>query len=277
MLSIHPLAEIFPPMDGEAFQALVTDIRANGLREPIIIHEGQVLDGRNRYRACVEVGVEPITKAWDQRGDALTFVISKNLHRRHLDEGQRAMVAARIANMQQGARTDITQICGRSQPEAAKLLNVGMRTVQKAKVIIEKAIPELRSAVEAGKVSVSAAEDVATRPKEEQREIMARGEKAISAVAKTMREGRARKRTDGRKDAWPNARRQKRQMESEIWITLRDALIALTSLPLPRDVAAIARANDKGNLVDVRLPQSIEWLEGFANEWRNRSQDSNAA
>lgn len=58
-------------MSDEAFADLVNDIRETGLREPIVLHEGRVLDGRNRYRACTEIGIEPITRPWDQRGDAL--------------------------------------------------------------------------------------------------------------------------------------------------------------------------------------------------------------
>jgi hypothetical protein len=102
LLEIHPLAEIFPPMSDEGFAALVSDIRENGLREAIILHEGKVLDGRNRYRACTELGIEPITKPWDQRGDALDYVVSKNLHRRHLDDRQRAGVAAKIESFRHG-------------------------------------------------------------------------------------------------------------------------------------------------------------------------------
>ena len=95
--------------------------------------------------------------------------------------------------------------------------------------------------------------------------IVSRGEKAIVDAAKRERLAR---RTGKKKDAWPDARRQRRQIESEVWANLRDALLALTSLPLPSDVAQIARANDRTNLVTQRLPQSIEWLEEFANEWR---------
>jgi ParB-like chromosome segregation protein Spo0J len=58
-LEFHALATLFPLLDGAGFDELVADIRAHGLREPVVMFEGKVLDGRNRYRACVEAGVEP--------------------------------------------------------------------------------------------------------------------------------------------------------------------------------------------------------------------------
>lgn len=91
-LKPHPLAELFPPMDEETFKALVSDIRQNGLREAIFLWEGMILDGRNRYNACSELGISPVTRQWQGPGDPLDFVVSKNLHRRHLDEGDRKSV-----------------------------------------------------------------------------------------------------------------------------------------------------------------------------------------
>ena len=58
-MKAHPYADILPLLEGEAFDSLVADIRANGLLEPITIHEGMILDGRNRYRACEAAGIEP--------------------------------------------------------------------------------------------------------------------------------------------------------------------------------------------------------------------------
>ena len=94
MPAYHPYADIFPLMEGEEFDGLATDIQANGLRDAIVLFEGEVLDGRNRLRACASVGVEPRFEDFEGTDDdALGFVVSRNIHRRHLSSGQRAALA----------------------------------------------------------------------------------------------------------------------------------------------------------------------------------------
>jgi ParB-like chromosome segregation protein Spo0J len=94
-IPFHPLADIFPLMEGDEFDALVADIKANGLHERIILHEGMILDGRNRYRALLAAGLDPAnanTLTIDGAkyvDDPVAFVISANIHRRHLTAGQK--------------------------------------------------------------------------------------------------------------------------------------------------------------------------------------------
>jgi N6-adenosine-specific RNA methylase IME4/ParB-like chromosome segregation protein Spo0J len=192
-LEFHPVANIFPLMEGQQFIDLVTDIRANGLRIPIVLHpDGSILDGRNRYRACVEAGVDVACETWDGKGSAVTYVVSLNLQRRHLDESQRAMVAAKIANLEHGGDRRPKQAANLpletqvTQAEAASLVNVGERSVRDARKVIQNAEPELVSAVEQGRVAVSLAANLVNETPEVQRTVVARvdaGEKA-AAVAK---------------------------------------------------------------------------------------------
>jgi len=98
----HPIANVFPLMMGDEFKRFRKDIKINKLREPIVIYEGKILDGRNRYNACKELGLLVDTKRYDG-DDPVGFVLSANLHRRHLNESQRAMVAAKLASLKVGA------------------------------------------------------------------------------------------------------------------------------------------------------------------------------
>lgn len=92
-MEFHDYANLFPLMYGEEFTALVEDIKENGLLNPIILLDGKILDGRNRFRACVEAGVEP--KFQNYEGDfPFSLVLSLNIMRRNLGPQQKAIVAA---------------------------------------------------------------------------------------------------------------------------------------------------------------------------------------
>ena len=153
----HPFADLFPMMSDVEFADLCADIQANGLREDIITYYNKILDGRNRYKACLKVHVKPRFKDY-VGSDARAFVISKNLHRRHLNESQRAMLASKLR------KTD-SPIGELTQAEAAKTLNVSKRSVERSDIILAKGSPELIASVESGKVSVSKAVKAIREPK----------------------------------------------------------------------------------------------------------------
>jgi ParB-like chromosome segregation protein Spo0J len=133
----HPLAAIFPVMAEPEIAELAADIKANGLRVPIVLYEGKILDGRNRYLACVSAGLEP--QFTEYEGDQpIQYSLSLNLHRRHLTTSQRAAVAADVANLEPGGVAGIhtnAQNCAFNpirQSRAAAALSVSRRSVQQA-------------------------------------------------------------------------------------------------------------------------------------------------
>jgi hypothetical protein len=156
----HPLADLFPLMEGDDFAALVEDIRQNGLREPIVMSGGLIVDGRNRFRACRAGGVKPEMVELPGGTDPLAFVLSKNLHRRHLTVSQRAMIAARLANDTEGGDrvSDHSQKIdgGRiSAGDAARLLHISRPQVFQAKTILQHGTPDEIAAVARGEANVS--------------------------------------------------------------------------------------------------------------------------
>jgi hypothetical protein len=133
----------------------------NGLHSPIWTHEGRIIDGRNRYRACLELDIEPDFHEWDGKGSLVSKVVSLNLHRRHLDASQRAMIGARIkpeyeaeakARQSHGqtapGRTLVANLPqalveGKSRDQAAEAVNVSPRLIESASKVRRDGTPEL--------------------------------------------------------------------------------------------------------------------------------------
>lgn len=165
-MKFHPYAEIFPLFDDADFDDLVADIKAHGLREPIWLYEGKVLDGRNRFMACKAAKVELRFREYEGT-DALAFVLSLNMQRRHLTVEQRALAAARVATLHKGGDPNAPR-GALTQEQAAERFDVGRRSVQRAKQIVEKGSKALQKAVESGDVPLKKAAAVVDLPKPEQ-------------------------------------------------------------------------------------------------------------
>lgn len=182
-LQFHPLANIFPFMDSSAFAELVADVEKNGVHEPVWLYDGEIIDGRHRYKAAQKAGVECPTRDY-VGNDPVSFVLSLNLNRRHLNESQRGMVAANLANMPEGKPNLTARIQAVSQKDAAEKLNVSRNTVQQAVKINKTASPELVAAVASGDISINAAAKVAKLPEKEQRNLIASGPHAVILAGK---------------------------------------------------------------------------------------------
>jgi ParB-like chromosome segregation protein Spo0J len=137
-LKFHPLADMFPLIEGAEFAELVTDIKASGLVEPIVVLDGMILDGRNRYRACIEAGVEPTYRPFT-RDDPAAHVTSANIHRRHLNaEQKRDLITALLKATPE-----------KSDRQIAKVARVDYKTVGTARADLEATgeIPRLNNTV----------------------------------------------------------------------------------------------------------------------------------
>ena len=102
-LEQHPLSAYWPPMDPETFRDLVDSIRGGGIKTPIILYEGKVLDGWHRYNAGVIVGIEIPAVEYDG-DDPAGMVIEANQLRRHLAPGERAKAVLASRNWQPSGR-----------------------------------------------------------------------------------------------------------------------------------------------------------------------------
>lgn len=128
----HEYSEIFPLMVKEEYDQLRESVRERGLNHPIILFEGKILDGRNRYLACKAEKVELFYKEYEGN-DALQYVFDVNFHRRHLSQSQRACCAAEFNQrfkMDKDAKHKLSVIA-RNSGKPRNKANEGNRTITK--------------------------------------------------------------------------------------------------------------------------------------------------
>ena len=179
-IEAHPGAGAFPLMPEDDRLALAVDIKANGQRVSVIVlrlPSGKVivLDGRSRLWACEDAGIKPTFHYVDPDTDAVSVILSANLYRGHRTESQRAMVAARVANLSQGRPAIIASIEAITQQKAAGLLKIGRASVQRAKAVLKD--PILTAAVDDGHATVNDAYAIRKEPESAKK-------RAVAAVAR---------------------------------------------------------------------------------------------
>jgi N6-adenosine-specific RNA methylase IME4 len=181
-LEVHPAADAFPLMEGSEFDALVADVRENGFRHPIVVRDGLLVDGRNRLRVAQKLKVDPPVEHLAARANVLEYIISTNIHRRHLTDSQRAFIAATLATLEHGSgqRAPTGKFAARSgalattptQAGAAARMQVSERSVRDARRVIEKGDPTVVEALKGGRLKVNAAAALVDLPKPKQRELV---------------------------------------------------------------------------------------------------------
>lgn len=198
----HPACQLFPTLSDEDFRALADDIKENGLLEPIIVYNGEILDGRNRFEACEVSGVDPQFIAWNGDGSPAQFVISKNLHRRHLTASQRAAIAYELLPMLEAEAKERQRLSkgrgvkgekycadekGKASEHVAKIANSSSTYVELLKRADNKA-PELIKEVQIGTLSAKNAADLSELPEAQRKEVLEKARKPKAKVARLIRQ-----------------------------------------------------------------------------------------
>ena len=188
-LEPHALANLLPMASEEELQSLRENIRQHGLLDHICLLEGKILDGRNRYKACLLECVEPSFEEFIG-DDPAQFVAARNLHRRNLTTGQRAAIAAEfLPFIAQEAAERKRRLSGvRATPQAeskgaevpaklpergeareaaARTTGVSARSVSEA-ARIKRESPELYEQVKAGKVTLQQAKRMVSKKRLEE-------------------------------------------------------------------------------------------------------------
>ena len=200
----HEYANIFPMMSREEHAGLVDNMRAHGYqsKHPITLYNGKILDGRNRYQAALDAGVDPQFENFAGTDEeAYQFVISENEQRRHLQQAQKPFVAAAKLDVEKALakkrmESGLNQYSspsqsfdkgekGRAAEKAAQSSDTNRQYTHEAEKIAKSA-PDLKVAVMAGKFnSFNEVRKVAALPEPQRAAVLERveaGEKANSAI-----------------------------------------------------------------------------------------------
>jgi len=170
---VHPFCERFPKMTAEERRETKESIsRLGGLTDPIEVWGTKLIDGRHRLELCEELGIDPgRPREWNPPAECRSseeqdvalwdYLKAKNLHRRHLEKSQRALIAAMDVTTKNGRPAKTPENSGVSQTAAAEQAGVSVDTISAAKTVIEHGTQELNEAVRDGDVAVHDAASVA--------------------------------------------------------------------------------------------------------------------
>lgn len=198
-MQYHEYANAFPMMSPFEMTDLVESIKENGLRNAIMVYDGKILDGRNRFEACRKAGVNPHFETFEGTPEeAFKYVKDSNLTRRNMSEEQRGFTVAKLAKLKPGnpeliARGEFSANranlgSDKTISELAKEIKVNPAMARRARAVLANGISTLEPAVVEGKVTMSAAEQIAKLSPQNQSRAIIEGWTADRAKACRARE-----------------------------------------------------------------------------------------
>jgi hypothetical protein len=262
----HPLSAAFPAMLPAEFDALRDNIKKQGQRHPIITIGDQVLDGWHRLRACLDLGIDPYCKEYGGQ-DPAGYVLSSNLHRRHLSASQRAGAIVACNEWRNEGRAQLRNVAELPQTAAqmAGTAQVSTRTIESAKVA---QLAGLGEAVRDGAVTVNAAAELARKAPEVAARVVAGEITPAQAKAELHAKGTV---------PGPDLNAELDRMEAQI-MDMRAELIELRAASHDEQLRAQARDEIAGLREALELEQTLhnalkaqrETMQYQLNDWKTR-------
>ena len=166
----HPLSAAFPEMVGDDYQALLDSITNIGVQNPITVFEGMVIDGWHRYRAATELGMDCPVVDMDPEIDPREFVLAQNKARRHISAAQLTIATTAVYEWRPHGdqRSALSADRPKTTAELATMSGVSPRTIEQAKTVQTKAVPEVAEAVKRGELGLKKASAIAKLPIDQQ-------------------------------------------------------------------------------------------------------------
>ena len=203
-IQFHPIADCFPMLGESDFQELKEDIRKHGQRAKVLIFQEKILDGRNRYKAIRELGMEPMISVFrGSYAQAVDMVVSLNLRRRHMDREEIRIAAGKLKTLdrgsnQYGGKVDPTRVGSEpmTQKVIASSLGITEGEVMKAALIEEKASSEVKEAYNKREISQGQAYEYAHHAPEKQRELAEKKATVLDAKAERTNKSDAMRKLD---------------------------------------------------------------------------------
>lgn len=262
----HPLGAAWNMLDDDAFKALIDDIDQNGLREKITVYEGMILDGWQRYNACLELNIKNIPTIGYDGDDPAGFVLSKNLHRRHATPSQIAMAIARMAeewakhgrpskSLERAQKTG--NVAGFSVAGAAEKAGVSERTMRDAKTAT-KATEEVQQAVMEGNIPVNKAAKLAKESPEVQ-------QKAVEEAKQPKKRATPKKSETVSQDVYAALQNEYKKAMDHIDTLSSELKVAL------QELAAVEALRSNVQVQEImKLHQSLQSMTQARDQWQNK-------
>jgi phage N-6-adenine-methyltransferase len=184
----HKYANLFPLLEGEDYNNLKEDIKKNGQLEAIYLFDNQIIDGRNRYRVCLDLGIKPKIKEYGgKKEDLLSFILSLNLHRRHMSTNEKALLGVELielfkeeaANRQKSGLKQFSSSAsgdahgqGKSSAAAGKLIGVSSSSIERTARIVAHGVPDLVDQVRNNQINLSEGYEISKHEQDIQKKIL---------------------------------------------------------------------------------------------------------